>query len=363
MSLLSRREGSSEPNDEADARPERPDGSRGAHRQGHGARRARLPAGGGGVDRGRTRRRQRRRHRLARAQRHGRRPRHGRRQGAAGARAHAAVPLSQAARPGDHACRPGRPSDHLRGLAKGAAAPGQRGAARPQYRGAHPAHQRRRAGARARAAGDRLAAALSRPRPWPRAAGSARRAARRRQHRRRPLRRDRGAARPRAGIERVAHLRHPRGQEPRGEERARSPGTGGEPVDPGVVRPVPARRARRGRDRGGQDPRAARAARRAGDRVGGSGFFGPDGGEGGATTTHSSFRGAGETREPGMPEPPSVPESHGLGLSDSGPRAKARDRNDKRHKPRRSDAERVGAPELARREQGRGRKPYRGKKR
>ena len=73
------------------------------------------------------------------------------------------------------------------------------------------------------------------------------------------------------------------------------------------------------------------------------------------------------------------------GVMDSGPRAEARDRNDKRktargprdagertrsstaqskhRKSRRSDAERVGAPELARREQGRGRKPYRGKKR
>ena len=62
------------------------------------------------------------------------------------------------------------------------------------------------------------------------------------------------------------------------------------------------------------------------------------------------------------------------GVMDSGPRAEARDRNDKRklgrahakpvgRKPRRSDAERVGGPELARREQGRGRKPYRGKKR
>jgi 23S rRNA pseudouridine2605 synthase len=50
-------------------------------------------------------------------------------------------------------------------------------------------------------------------------------------------------------------------------------------------------------------------------------------------------------------------------VTDSGPRAKARDRNDKDRKPRRSDAERLGAPELARREQGRGRKPYRGKKR
>jgi len=51
------------------------------------------------------------------------------------------------------------------------------------------------------------------------------------------------------------------------------------------------------------------------------------------------------------------------GITDSGPRAQARDRNDKHRKPRRSDAERVGAPELARRGQGRGRKPYRGKKR
>jgi 23S rRNA pseudouridine2605 synthase len=62
------------------------------------------------------------------------------------------------------------------------------------------------------------------------------------------------------------------------------------------------------------------------------------------------------------------------GVMDSGPRAEARDRNDKgksgragkkptSRKPRRSDAERLGAPELARREQGRGRKPHRGKPR
>src|SRR5712691_5988459 len=58
--------------------------------------------------------------------------------------------------------------------------------------------------------------------------------------------------------------------------------------------------------------------------------------------------------------PPARPESittdrHAVarpGVMDSGLRAKARDRNDKRRKPRRSDAERVGAPELARREQG-----------
>ena len=45
--------------------------------------------------------------------------------------------------------------------------------------------------------------------------------ARRRHRRRHPLRRDRCHARPRAGRESLAHLRHPRGQEPRGAQRAR----------------------------------------------------------------------------------------------------------------------------------------------
>ena len=150
------------------------------------------------------------------------RPRHRRRQAAAGARAHAAVPLSQAARAGDHACRPAGPADHLRRAAEGPAAPDQRRPARPQHRGAAAAHQRRRARARARTAGDRLAAALSRARPRPR-------------RRRSALDRlrdgitidgvrygaDRGDARPRAGRQRLAHLRHARRQEPRGQERAR----------------------------------------------------------------------------------------------------------------------------------------------
>src|SRR5215831_4270659 len=63
----------------------------------------------------------------------------------------------------------------------------------------------------------------SRARARPRRAGSARGAARRHHHRRHPLWFDRGYGRSPAGQQRVAHLRDPGGQEPRGEERARSP--------------------------------------------------------------------------------------------------------------------------------------------
>ena len=63
--------------------------------------------------------------------------------------------------------------------------------------------------------------------------------------------RDRGDARPRAGRQCLAHLRHARGQEPRGQERARPSRPRGEPADPRVVRPVPARRPGRRRGRGG----------------------------------------------------------------------------------------------------------------
>ena len=58
-----------------------------------------------------------------------------RRQAAAGARTHAAVPLSQAARPRDLAQRSARPTDHLSALAEGPAAPHQRRAARPSTEG------------------------------------------------------------------------------------------------------------------------------------------------------------------------------------------------------------------------------------
>ena len=69
---------------------------------------------------------------------------HRRRPAAAGARAHAAVPLSQAARARDHACRPAGPPDRVRGAAEASAAADERRPARRQHRGAAPAHQRRR---------------------------------------------------------------------------------------------------------------------------------------------------------------------------------------------------------------------------
>ena len=73
-------------------------------------------------------------------------------------------------------------------------------------------------------------------------AGAARRAARRHRGRRHPLRRDRGDARPRAGRQRLAHLRHARGQEPRNPQRAGRARPAGQPADPRVLRAVPARR-------------------------------------------------------------------------------------------------------------------------
>ena len=105
------------------------------HRQGDRPRRTRLAPRGGAVDRGRTRRRQRRGDRLACAQCQRAGPRHRRRRAAAGARAHAAVPLSQAARADDHACRSAGPADHLPAPAGRPAAPDQRRPARLQHRG------------------------------------------------------------------------------------------------------------------------------------------------------------------------------------------------------------------------------------
>ena len=79
----------------------------------------------------------------------------GRRQAAARRGAHAAVPLSQAARAGDDDRRPAGPPDHLRRAAETPAAPDQRRAARSRHRRPAAAHQRRRACARAGAARDR----------------------------------------------------------------------------------------------------------------------------------------------------------------------------------------------------------------
>ncbi len=56
-------------------------------------------------------------------------------------RAHAAVPLPQAARAGDHEFRSGGAADHLRRAAQGPAAAGQHRPARHQHRRAAAAHQ------------------------------------------------------------------------------------------------------------------------------------------------------------------------------------------------------------------------------
>ena len=74
----------------------------------------------------------------------------------------------------------------------------------------------------------------------------------------------------------VAHLRDARGQEPRGQERARPPRARGQSPDPGVVRSVPARRSAGRRGRGGQDPDLARAIGRPHHGARRRGFFGAD---------------------------------------------------------------------------------------
>ncbi len=127
--------------------------------------------------------------------------------------------------------------------AEKSAAPAQRRAARSQHRGTAAADQRRRAGTRFGIAVDRLVAPLSRARLWPRDAKPARRFALRHRHRRHPLRADRGDARSRAGLECLAHLRHPGRQEPRSAQRAASSRLAGEPADPRFLRAVPTRRS------------------------------------------------------------------------------------------------------------------------
>ena len=184
------------------------------------------------------------------------RPHHRRRRAAAGARAHAALPLSQAARADDDARRPAGPADHLRASAGRPAAPDQRRPARFQHRGAAAAHQRRRARARARTAGDRLAAPLSRARPWHGDAGAARRVARTASPSTASITAPIEAThRSRAGRQSLAHVRDPRRQEPRGAQRARPSRARRDAAHPRVVRPVPARRAGRGRGRGSAHPR------------------------------------------------------------------------------------------------------------
>ena len=115
--------------------------TRRAHRQGDRPRRPCLAPRGRSLDRRRPRRGQRRGDHFAGLQRDRAGQRHRRRHAAAGARAHAAVPLSQAARADDHPCRPAGPADHLPASAGRPAAPDQRRPARFQYRGAAAPHQ------------------------------------------------------------------------------------------------------------------------------------------------------------------------------------------------------------------------------
>ena len=84
--------------------------------------------------------------------------------------------------------------------------------------------------------------------------------------RRRVLWLDRGDARPRAGLERLADDRPARRQEPRGEEHPGRARPRRVAADPHFLRSVPARRPAGGPCAGDQGPHAARPARRAADR-------------------------------------------------------------------------------------------------
>ena len=123
---------------------------------------------------------------------------------------------------------------------------------------------------------------------------------------------------------------------------------------------------RRGRGRGGEDPASARAAGRAGDAARRERISPAPMAERDIRAGHSNLHGRGRLwipvraprRATGM-----TSERRLVGPRDAGERTRSSPAQSKHRKSRRSDAERVGAPELARREQGRGRKPYRGKKR
>ena len=160
------------------------------------------------------------------------------------ARAHPPLALPQAEGARHHQSRSGGPRDDLLRLPRRHAARRDYRPARHQYRGPAAPHQRRRACARPRAPRDRLAAPLPRARAWRDRPADARQAAPRRHHRRHGLWRGRGEARPRAGLEPLADGRLARGQEPRGEARARASRARREPPDPRLLRPVPARRPR-----------------------------------------------------------------------------------------------------------------------
>ncbi len=94
-----------------------------------------------GMDRAGPRHRQRPRHQFAGARRHRQRRHHRRRQAVAAARAHAAVPVSQAARADDHPCRPRGAADGVRQSAGGSAAADLDRPARFQHRGPVAADQ------------------------------------------------------------------------------------------------------------------------------------------------------------------------------------------------------------------------------
>ena len=187
----------------------------------------------------------------------------GRRQAAAAGRPGAAVALSQAAGGDGDGARSARTAHHLRFVAQGHAARGHGRPPRLLFRGPAAAHQRRRPRAQARAAGQRLDAALSRPGAWRGRRGEAGGAGRGHHHRGRALRRDPGQPRPPAALQRLARHRADRGQEPRGAQGAGPSRPAGDAADPRRLRPDPPRRAAARHGRRGADPGDGKPARRA----------------------------------------------------------------------------------------------------
>ena len=182
-------------------------------------------------------------------------------------------------------------------------------------------------------------------------------------HRGHPLRLDRGQARARAGRQFLAHLCDARRQEPRGQERARPPRACGQSSDPGLVRPVPARRIGGRRGRGGQDPGLARPIGRSHHRALRRRFLGPD------RQRVSGNRAGGCSRAPAAGGQSLAGRAfrRPAGCEAGGARHPHHSTTPKRKpgadKKRRRDAERFGEPELARRDKRRGHGPAAGKRR
>src|SRR5581483_1112266 len=150
--------------------------------------------------------------------------------------------------------RPAGPAHHLRVVAAKPPACRDSGQARLHVGRPSAAHERRRSGAPAGAAGQRLDAALPRAGARRGRRTASGRTLARHHDRRRALWRDRGAARSPAAHQRLARYRAHRRQEPRGAPRAGPSRPAGGAPDPRRLRAVPSRRT--GARRGRRDPAA-----------------------------------------------------------------------------------------------------------